>query len=311
MSRSKILVLVALFLAVAAVGLAASVEEARQLYQRGDQAAAKDVLLEILALESEGAVRAEALDLLGMVAVDAGDLELAASVWEKLINDYPDSPLAAEARTKLSLATDLSEVQAEVAEAAPVQAPAPPKVEATESPAVKPVPEAAAEPAKAAPATPPEPAEAAEPAAPSPEPQIGKSSVVLVAGRGKPHDGAQRAAEVITEYLQAKGVAAESATKGVPVVEESSLVIPALVRQVDQEGANSLLLVSCNFESLARVVAECYTPEGLLAWKKKVSGGTGWKGRPYSATGMNENLVNRMLDKLEGQVGDSCLPVSK
>ena len=64
-------------------------------------------------------------------------------------------------------------------------------------------------------------------------------------------------------------------------------------------------------ESLAKVVAECFTPEGLLAWKKKVSGGTGWKGRPYSASGMNENLVDRMLGKLEGQVGDPCLPVSK
>ena len=311
MSRSKILALVAMFLALAAVAQAASVEEARQLYQRGEQAAAKDVLLEILALESEGAVRAEALDLLGMVAVDAGDLELAASVWEKLIHDYPDSPLAAEARTKLSLATDLSEAQAEVAEAAPVEAPATPKVEAPATPDEKPVPEVAAEPAKAAPAPPPAPAEAAEPAAPSPEPRGARSSVVLVAGRGKPHDGAQRAAEVIIEYLQSQGVAAESATKGVPVVEKSSLVIPALVRQVDEEGANSLLLVSSNFESLAKVVAECYTPEGLLAWKKKVSGGTGWKGRPYSATGMNEKLVNRMLDKLEGQVGDPCLPVSR
>lgn len=311
MSRSKILVLVAMFLAVAAVAQAASVDEARQLYQQGEQAAAKDVLLEILALESDGAVRAEALDLLGMVAVDAGDLELATSVWEKLINDYPDSPLAVEARTKLSLATDLSEAQAEVAEATPAEAPTAPKVEAPATPDEKPVPEVAVEPAKAAPASPPEPAEAAEPAAPSPEPQGAKSSVVLVAGRGKPHDGAQRAAEVIIEYLQSQGVAAESATKGVPVVEKSSLVIPALVRQVDEEGANSLLLVSSNFESLAKVVAECYTSQGLLAWKKKVSGGTGWKGRPYSASGMNENLVDRMLGKLEGQVGDPCLPVSK
>jgi hypothetical protein len=311
MSRSKILVLVAMFLAVAAVAQAASVDEARQLYQRGEQAAAKDVLLEILALESDGAVRAEALDLLGMVAVDAGDLELATSVWEKLINDYPDSPLAVEARTKLSLATDLSKAQAEVAEAAPAEAPATPKVEAPATPDEKPVPEVAAEPAKAAPASPPESAEAAEPAAPSPGSRGSKSSVVLVAGRGKPHDGAQRAAEVIIEHLQSQGVAAESATKGVPVVEESSLVIPALVRQVDEEGANSLLLVSSNFESLAKVVAECYTPEGLLAWKKKVSGGTGWKGRPYSASGMNENLVDRMLDKLEKLVGDPCLPVSK
>jgi hypothetical protein len=116
---------------------------------------------------------------------------------------------------------------------------------------------------------------------------------------------------VIIEHLQSRGVAAESATKGVPVVEKSTLVIPALLRQVETEGANSLLLITSNFESLAKVVVECYTPEGVLAWKKKVSGGTGWKGRPYSASGMNQALVDRALEKLDGQVGDPCLPVSE
>jgi len=85
-----------------------------------------------------------------------------------------------------------------------------------------------------------------------------------------------------------------------------------LVRhRVEEEGANGLLLVTSNFDSLAKVVVECYTPEGALAWKKKVTGGTGWKGRPYSASGMNEALVKRALDKLDGQVGGPCLAVSQ
>ena len=310
MSRSKTLVLVALCLMVAAIGQAASVEEARRLYQNGDPAAAEDELLEILALESDGAVRAEALDLLGMLAVDRGDLDLANAVWEKLILDYPDSPLAAEARAKLSLATDLFEVRAEPSEAAPAEAPVPPKAEAPTSPAEESVPEVAAKPAPASPAAPPAPADAAEPAEPAPEPRGAKASVVLVAGRGKPYEGAQRAAEVIIEHLQSQGVAAESATKGVPVVEKSSAVIPALVRQVEEEGANSLLLVTSDFDNIGKVAVECYTPEGDLAWKKRVTGGTGWTGRPYSATGMNETLVQRMLEKLDKQVGGPCLPTT-
>ena len=306
MRRSKTLVILVFCCMAAAMVHAGSVEEARQLYRAGDELGAREALIEILALETSGVARAQALDLVAMIAVDKGDLELAAAVWEKLIREAPDSPEAVEARSKLSRVRDLSEAQAAVPEpekpiaevgvepATPTAVPTP-----TEKPTQSVVSESAKEAAPAAPAAP------AEPRSPS-----ARSELVLVAGRGSPHDGAQRAAEVIIEYLQAQGVAAESATKGIPVVEKSSLVIPALLRQVDEEGANSLLLVSSNFESLAKVVAECYTPEGLLAWKKKVSGGTGWKGRPYSATGMNENLVNRMIDKLAGQVGDPCLPLA-
>ena len=61
MSRSKTVTLLALSLTVAAIAQAGSVEEARRLYENGETAAAKDELLEILALESDGAVRAEAL----------------------------------------------------------------------------------------------------------------------------------------------------------------------------------------------------------------------------------------------------------
>lgn len=312
MSRSKTVTLLALSLTVAAMAQAGSVEEARRLYENGETAAAKDELLEILALESDGAVRAEALDLLGMVAVDAGDLELATAVWEQLISDYPDSPLAAEAKTKLSLAADLSEARAEATEVSPKDAQAQSEVESRGAPVGEPDEEVATQPVKAAPAAPPPgPAAATEEVALVPQPQIPRSGVVLVAGRGQPHDGAQRAAEVVIEHLQSQGVAAVSATQGVPVVEDSTTVIPALLRQVEEQGANSLLMVTSNFVTLAKVVTECYTPEGTLAWKKKVTGGTGWVGRPYSATGMNENLVDRMLDKLDKQVGDPCLPVAE
>ncbi|MGB5660682.1 MAG: hypothetical protein WBO54_14470 [Thermoanaerobaculia bacterium] len=313
MPRSKILAVLALYWATAALVQAASVEEARQLYQNGDELAARGVLIEILALETDETVRAQALDLVGMIAVDEGDLDLAAAVWKKLISDFPDSPEATEAKTKLSLATDLGEARAAAPEAdrdgAPVEAektaPAPGPM-----PAVKPADQVASQPKEEA--EPAQEAEPAEPAAPAaPKQRAPQTDLVLVAGRGKPHDGAQRAAEVIIEHLQSRGVAAESATKGVPVVEKSTMVIPALLRQVEEEGANGLLLVTSNFESVAKVVVECYTPEGTLAWKKKVSGGTGWKGRPYSASGMNETLVERVLDKLDGQVGGPCLAVSE
>ncbi len=306
MPRSKTLVILALCWATAALVQAASVEEARRLYQKGDELAAREVLIEILALETDGAVRAQALDFVGMIAVDKGDLDLATAVWEKLISDFPDSPEAAEAETKLSLATDLSEVRAEVPDDERARAPV--VIEKT-APAPKPTPvEEPADQVASQPAVATEPAEPSAPAAP--KQRSARSDLVLVAGRGKPHDGAQRAAEVILEHLQSRGVTAESATKGVPVVENSTMVIPALLRQVEEEGANGLLLVTSNFESLAKVVIECYTPDGVLAWKKKVTGGTGWKGRGYSAAGMNEALVERAIDKLDGQVGGPCLVVS-
>lgn len=307
MPRFKILMILALCWVAATLSEAASVEEARALYQKGDELGAREALIEILVLETDGAVRAQALDFVAMIAVDRGDLDFAAAVWETLIRDYPGSPEAAEARTKISLATDLSEVRAEISEEQGVGAPA-----ETERPAPVPVPtpvEEQAAPVASEPAEEPEPAAPAAPAAP--KARGARSDIVLVAGRGKPHDGAQRAAEVIIEHLQSLGVAAESATQGVPVVDKSSMVIPALLRQAEEEGANGLLMVTSNFESVAKILVECYTPEGALAWKKKVSGGTGWKGRPYSASGMNEALVERIVGKLDGQVGGPCMAVSK
>lgn len=306
MFRCKTLVILALCWAAAALVQAASVEEARQLYKMGDELGARQALTEILALETDGAVRAQALDLVGMIAADKGDLELAATVWEKLISDFPDSPEAEMARTKLSLATDLNEAGAASPEDKETGAP----VE-TEKTAPAPRPTPVEEPADEVTPQPAEEAAPAEPSAPAaPKQQVPKSDLVLVAGRGKPHDGAQRAAEVIIEHLQSRGVTAESATKGVPVVEKSTQVMPALLRQVEEEGANGLLLITSEFDNIGKVVVECYTPAGELAWKKRVTGGTGWTGRPYSPSGMNETLVERILEKLDKQVGGPCLLAS-
>ena len=306
MPRFKILMILALCWVAATLSEAASVEEARGLYQKGDELGAREVLIEILVLETDGAVRAQALDLVGMIAVDRGDLDFAAAVWEKLIRDYPDSPEAAEARTKVSLATDLSQVRAENPKEQGVVAPT-----ETERPAPAPVPTAVEE--QAAPVL-SEPAEVPEPAGPAApattEQRAPQSDLVLVAGRGRPHAGAQRAADLVIEHLQSRGVVAETATKGVPVVEQSAQVVPALLRQLEEEGGNSVLLVTSDFEKIGKVVVECYTPEGELVWKKRVTGGTGWTGRAYSATGVNENLVERILEKLDKQIGGLCLPAS-
>jgi hypothetical protein len=305
MSRSKTLALMLLCWAIAGTALAATLEEARRLYREGEDLAAREQLLEILALESDGMVRASALDLLAMMAVDRGDLELAAAVWEKLISDFPDSPEAEEARTKQSLATDLAELRSEQPRTATT-------VPGVEAPSSEPSPRPEAAPREADTAPPPVATEAAATLATAePAARGAQSKLVLVAGRGTPHDGAQRAAEVVIGHLQSRGVSAESATKGVPVVERSDLVLPALLQHLQLQDGGSLLVVSSDFETLERIVVECYTPEGVLAWKKKVTGGTGWKGRPYSATGMNEKLVERMLDKLDEQVGGGCLPLSR
>ena len=51
--------------------------------------------------------------------------------------------------------------------------------------------------------------------------------------------------------------------------------------------------------------------ETALGKLPKVSGGTGWKGRPYSKTGVTEALFERFMEKLEPKIGGPGLPVSQ
>ena len=152
----------------------------------------------------------------------------------------------------------------------------------------------------------PEPATVPEPAAETAQP----SDLVLVAVKGRPYDAMVVTNDRIVEFLRQRGVDAVNATSGVPVVENSKMVLPYLLEKSQDEGAGSVLLVSADYVSVQRIATECYLPAGGELWKIKVSGGTGVKGRPYSATGITEALMERYLEKLEKQIGGPGLPVS-
>ena len=94
------------------------------------------------------------------------------------------------------------------------------------------------------------------------------------------------------------------------MVQESKMVLPFLLQKGQENGAGSVLVFNAEFARMQKIVMECYLPEGVSLWKLKVSGGTGVKGRGYSKTGINENLVERFLEKLAEKIGGPGLPVT-
>ncbi len=146
-------------------------------------------------------------------------------------------------------------------------------------------------------------------ASPPPKSAAPSSGLVLVAGRGRPHDAVQEATDRMVEFLRQRGVDAASATGGIPVVRESELVLPLLLQKGQEEVAASVLLLTAEYESLQKMVLDCYTPVGAELWSLRVAGGTGWTGRERSLSGLNENLLERFLEKLGKKVGDPCLPL--
>ncbi len=303
MRKIKVITLFSMVSVVAALASAASLDEARRLYQAGSTEAALSEIDAVLDSEASDADKAQALDLLGTIAVDQGYLTMARDAWSRLLDEYPEAANTGDVGTKLQLVSALLETRGsaeapegsaeqEVAAAEEPAAPAPSVVEK------KPTPTAA---------------EALESTEPRPAPAVASSRSsgrVLIAGRGKPYDAVKGATDRIVASLREQGVDAESATGGIPVVEDSQMVLPMLLQKGQQESAGSVLLLTADYVTMQKMVLECYTPDGAKLWKLKVSGGTGWKGRPYSKTGITEELAERFMKKLEEKVGEPGLPVT-
>ncbi len=282
---------------------AASLEDARQLYEGGRAEEALAAIESILGSDAADGDKAAALDLLGTIAVDKGQLPMAKHAWSRLLDEYPDYAAANDTGTKLSLVSALLKTEAPPAPSAPTAAP--PAAAISPPP---PTPKAAevAPTREASPTSPSATAAPAPPAAPSPD----STGLVLVAARGKPHDAARELSDRIITFLRQRGVDAASATGGIPVVADSKMVLPLLLQKGEQETAESVLLLTADFVSMQKVALDCYTPGGAKLWKVKTSGGTGWKGRPYTKSGITEQLAARFLEKLEGKIGQPGLPVT-
>jgi hypothetical protein len=295
--------LIVVALALSLPAWSASLEEAHQLHGEGRTEEALAAIESVLGSGAAGAEKAAALDLLGKIAVDEGQLAMAKQAWTRLVDEYPEYAETHDTATKLSLVSALLKT-----EAAPPANEIEPRELAEEETIVSPVAPTRVERDAPAAEAPP----ATVPAAPSPTAPAAEESsgVVLVAARGKPHDAVREFSRRIVEFLREGGVNAESATGGIPVAEDSKLVLPMLLQKGQQDSAGSVVFVTADFASMQKVALDCYTPEGVKLWKMKVSGGTGWKGRPYSVSGITEELAERFLEKLQKKIGEPGLPIT-
>jgi hypothetical protein len=83
-------------------GHAASLYKGQVLYERGLLEEARHALVDVVTGDAGQPEKAGALYLLGTIAVEQQNYPIAARMWSDLIQRYPDSAEAAQARTKLS-----------------------------------------------------------------------------------------------------------------------------------------------------------------------------------------------------------------
>lgn len=310
MRRYQPLLLILISCAMSLPVWSASLDDARQLHEEGKSQEALATIETVLSSGAPEAEKAAALDLLGTIAVEEGQLAMAKQAWARLMDEYPGYAQSHDTATKLSLVSALVKTEeapaasktvvSEAAEEKAAAVPVMPMEREPEVPATEPAPAAAPAPAL-------EPSEPASPASPAP---TAASDLVLIAARGRPHDAVRDVSDRIVAFLRDNGVNAESATGGIPVVEESKMVLPLLLQKGQQEEVASVLLLTADYLTMQKMVLDCYTAQGAKLWKLKISGGTGWKGRPYSKTGVTEPLLERFLEKLGRKVGEPGLPVT-
>lgn len=262
-----------------------SVDEAWALYLAGDRDGAIGKLSTLPTDEGE---RAAAFDLLGSIAFERGSCEGARAHWEAAA--ALGGRAGHEAALKLVLlraaagcppAGTAPETSADVAEAVAERPPA---------------------------GTIPVPPVAAPPAAGTAGAEAGaRPDLVLVAGLGTPFDAVREAVARVTEFLRGLGVEAESPTAGIAVVEESQVVLGQLLTAARDREAAGVLLLDARFGHRERVEATCYDPQGAVLLSEQVTGGMGLV-RPVR---MNENLMERIEEKLTPLIGGPCLPVTR
>jgi tetratricopeptide (TPR) repeat protein len=105
----RTVVSLSLALTVGAVALGAqSLERARLLYTNKLYDEAKKELVAVAVSDAPVEQKADALNLLGAIAIDEGNYEAAIANWTELIAKYPGTKAAIEAEAKLPLARKLA-----------------------------------------------------------------------------------------------------------------------------------------------------------------------------------------------------------
>jgi hypothetical protein len=101
MTRTPWLLSIMALMAMQAVH-AASLHKGQVLFERGLLEEAKHALVDVVTSDSTRPEKAAALYLLGTIGLQQQNYPIAARMWSDLIQRYPDSSEAAEARTKLA-----------------------------------------------------------------------------------------------------------------------------------------------------------------------------------------------------------------
>lgn len=122
-------------------------------------------------------------------------------------------------------------------------------------------------------------------------------SGVIVTATGPSPQLTDLAVDEISNFLIGNGVPASKAPSGRASLAE-------LKPMASDSSASSFLVLTMKFGYLESLRAECYSVDGNLLWKEKVSGSFGF-GKARIAAG----LIERIKRKLEDHLGDSCLPI--
>lgn len=237
MLRSVLLLLAVLMLGTLPLE-AQSFDRAKLLYTNKLYDEAKKELVAIAVSDAPAEQKADALNLLGTIAIDEGNYGAAIANWTELITKYPETRAAVEAEAKLPLARKLAETPQPPASTTITVQPPPLEDEVLEEGTVL--------------------VAASAPEAPEFADQATLEFMNLLASKGV------KAQNAFTGRLAAPGMSR---------VEAFSL--PNLLSYAKKVGAAGVLYVFIHFHGMENMRVECYASDGRKLWSEKVAASLG------------------------------------
>jgi tetratricopeptide (TPR) repeat protein len=272
MKHATLVGLVAFVVSAVASAADPSLERARLLYTNKLYDEAKRELVAIAVSAAPDEDKAEALNLLGDIAVEQGNYQAAVDNWTQLTDRYPTTTAANEAATKLPLARRLV--------AAP---PASPSSTVTVQTAA--VPEKPLDPGTVLVA-------GSAPEAPEFADQAVLEFMNVLMSKGVRVQDA---------------FAGRVATPGMSRMEAFSL--PNLLAHAREVGAASVLYVFIHFHGMENMRVECYAPDGRKLWSEKVAASLGL-GPSGMTAGFIRRMTPKLLNHV-GQPGLPVTPAGQ
>lgn len=275
----------------------------RALVESGNTDEARSLIAEALAGGAEAGssasaeARAGALRWLGRIEVADENWPAAMAAYERLADEFGSTHAARDAATEMALLVALEgrsglepatdpEPPVDVATAATPAAvaervvPMPPRPE--------PAPESRPDPDDGDP----------RPASETPGVAAQASAGVLVGAFGAPFNSSEDAGLQVRDYLDGKGVSTEFEVTASQALRGRDAVVGFLLTRTRELGRSSLVLVRSRWGFREFISVECYSADGTLLWKEKVSGG-----RYYREETVTAKVMDRLWPKLDGRIG--------